>query len=310
MVNFHWNGCAVVAVFECSEPVGDRLQVAEIVRRDHLALDNGEEKPHLVEPGGVRGRVDHDRVRECASQALGGRLTAVGRAVVDDPEHALGAGVGFLAHDLGDEVQELFDAGARLGEAEHVGAVDLVGGQLGQDSAATVGVVDAHDPGPTRWQVGVAAGPRAPLGHIRPERPFGCFTRSVSELAPAGPFPVRAVYWAPSGNRARGASVCLEPQPHRRSTHGTVNRATGRTSPYPKDEPGCQDLLSGTFPVLMSPQRPHITIAAVGQTACRASCRPWAGASTQVTEASTTAHGTATELVSSGLNPLDRSPRS
>ncbi|MFJ2782169.1 MULTISPECIES: hypothetical protein [unclassified Kitasatospora] len=52
----------------------------------------------------------------------------------------LGAGVGFLAHDLRDEVHELADAGARLGATEHPGPVNVLGGETGQGAAAAVGV--------------------------------------------------------------------------------------------------------------------------------------------------------------------------
>jgi hypothetical protein len=43
----------VVAVFERSEPLPDLGQLGEVVGRDDLALDDGEEDLHLVQLGGV-----------------------------------------------------------------------------------------------------------------------------------------------------------------------------------------------------------------------------------------------------------------
>ena len=41
----------------------------------------------LVEPGGVHGGVDHDRVGVAGCEAVDGGLASVGGAVVNDPEH-------------------------------------------------------------------------------------------------------------------------------------------------------------------------------------------------------------------------------
>ncbi len=164
--------CGVVAVFECSESVPDLGQVGEVVGRDDLALDDGEVDLHLVQPGGVDGGVDKYRVRERRGESVCGLLPAVGGAVVHDPEHPLGARVGFGAHDLGDEVHERGDAGPGVGAAEYSGVVDVVGGEVGQGAAAAVGVVHAHGPGLAGCEGGVAAAAGLDGGlFVRAERP-------------------------------------------------------------------------------------------------------------------------------------------
>ena len=71
--------------------------------------------------------------------------------------HPVRGGVGFLGHDLGDQLAELGDAGAIGGAAEHLPAVHVVSGQIGERAAALVGVVDPHPAGLARGQGGVAA---------------------------------------------------------------------------------------------------------------------------------------------------------
>ena len=48
----------VVAVFEGGDPVGELVEVGEVVGGEDLALDDGEVDLDLVEPGGVDGQVD------------------------------------------------------------------------------------------------------------------------------------------------------------------------------------------------------------------------------------------------------------
>ena len=68
-----------------------------------LALDDGEVDLDLVQPGGVHRGVHHDRGGELLGEPVDRGLAAVGGAVVDDPEHPVGGGVGLLGHDLFDE---------------------------------------------------------------------------------------------------------------------------------------------------------------------------------------------------------------
>ena len=76
------------------------------------------------------------------SRACGGPA-AVRGAVVDDPEHPPCRSVRFSGHDLVDKGAERFDAGAGCAVADHLGAVHVVGGQVGQRAVAAVSF-DAH----------------------------------------------------------------------------------------------------------------------------------------------------------------------
>ena len=81
----------------------------------------------------------------------------MGGAVVDDPEHAPGGGVGCAGHDLVDEPVEGVDAGGGLAAAEYLGAVHIPGGQVGQGAAAGVFVFDTRRAVWRRWRAGVLA---------------------------------------------------------------------------------------------------------------------------------------------------------
>ena len=69
-------------------------------------------------------------------EPVDGRLAAVGGAVVHDPEHPGGRGVGVAGHDLFDQSHERLDASRGRAVAEHAGAAGVVGGQVGQRAAA------------------------------------------------------------------------------------------------------------------------------------------------------------------------------
>jgi hypothetical protein len=85
------------------------------------------------------GQLDHARVRERVGQARSGGPPAVRGVVVNDPVHPPRGGVGLAGHDLLDEFGERRDA-CRVGAMpDHVGAVDVVGGEVGQ------GAVSAKD---------------------------------------------------------------------------------------------------------------------------------------------------------------------
>lgn len=76
-------------------------------------------------------------------------------AVVDHPEHPVGAGVGLSGHDLLDQSPERLDAGGGFQPADHLGAVHVVGGQIGQCPPALVLMLDSHHPGLAQWQCGL-----------------------------------------------------------------------------------------------------------------------------------------------------------
>src|SRR3954447_20301203 len=63
-------GGVVVAILEGEQPVGKFVEVVEVLGFDDLALHDGEEDLHLVEPTGVH--------RRCTSSAVG-HASRIGR---------------------------------------------------------------------------------------------------------------------------------------------------------------------------------------------------------------------------------------
>ncbi len=65
-----WFGGAVVAVLECCQALLDSGQVGEVVGGAYFPVDDGEVDLDLVEPGGVHGGVDHDRIRVAVAEPV------------------------------------------------------------------------------------------------------------------------------------------------------------------------------------------------------------------------------------------------
>jgi len=126
----------LVAAFEREEALLDLIQAREVVGGERLALDEREVDLHLVQPRGVDGYVHKVEVRPSGRQSFDGLLAAMGAAVVDDPEHPAGRGVGLDAHDLLDEPPERLDAGASLVAAEHLRAMDIRWSEMLQRASA------------------------------------------------------------------------------------------------------------------------------------------------------------------------------
>ena len=131
-------------------------RLGEIVWCEEFALDHGEVDLDLVEPGRMDGGVDHDRVREGVGEPGCCGPAAVGGAVVDDPEHPPGAGVGLAAHHLGDQGGERLDTGSRGAVTDHPCLVDVVGREVGQGAVPAVLGFDQHRlPSRTGWAAGM-----------------------------------------------------------------------------------------------------------------------------------------------------------
>src|SRR6266545_3557555 len=80
------SGDLLVMVLEPEESVLDLRERGEVVRGEHLALNDGEVDLDLVEPAGVHGTVyGHDVGEGCLEAAHAGSA-AVRGAVVHDPE--------------------------------------------------------------------------------------------------------------------------------------------------------------------------------------------------------------------------------
>jgi hypothetical protein len=123
----------------------------------------------------VHRQVDEPQRGPLALEAVNRTLAPVAGAVVDDPEHPLGGGIGLDGHELFDETAERDDARGRLAPAHHPGPVHIVGGQVGERAAPVVLVLDAHEPGLPRRQGRVAAATGLDAG---------LFVRADHELVP------------------------------------------------------------------------------------------------------------------------------
>jgi len=82
----------------------------------------------LVEPTGMHGSVDEPQAREPVLETADGSLAAVGRAIVDDPEHTAGRAVGGPGHDLLDQAVKRGDAATGFAAAEDTGLMNIQSG--------------------------------------------------------------------------------------------------------------------------------------------------------------------------------------
>jgi hypothetical protein len=135
-------GDLLVVTAEAEQPLLEGGEFLEVVGLEDLALHDREVDLGLVEPGGVDRGVDHDEVGPGALEAVDRAPAAVGGAVVDDQEDALGLGVGFDRPELLDERVERLDAVLGRAAVEDAGAARVPGGQVAERSPALVLVLD------------------------------------------------------------------------------------------------------------------------------------------------------------------------
>src|SRR5215218_9596938 len=148
---------SLVTLLEGKKSFGQDIEVGEVVGSYDLALHHREVNLDLVEPGSVSRKVDEAQVGPFSLKALHRSLTPMRGAVVHDPEHAIGGGVGLLFHRLLDQPPEGFDAVLRLTTTEKLRPVNIPGGQVGQCSFALVVVFHSHGGIRSGWQGRVAA---------------------------------------------------------------------------------------------------------------------------------------------------------
>src|SRR5579859_6609355 len=122
-------GQVVVAVLEGGEPVGDLVEVEKVVGGDDFALDDEEDDLDLIQPRRVDRQVDEPQVGPGAFEAINRCLTAVRAAVVDQPEHPLGRGVGLDGYMLREQPPERLDPRVGLCASEQAGSVHVIAGQ-------------------------------------------------------------------------------------------------------------------------------------------------------------------------------------
>ena len=147
----------------------------EVVGRNDFTLDDGKVDPHLIEPRRVDGQVDQTEGGPAVFEPVEGGLSVVGGAIVDHPEHPAGRVV-LAGHHLANEPVEWLDAGGLLAAAEHLGAVHVPGGHVGQRAAAGLFVLHTHRPPRHYWgslwfRHGLGLSLAALRGHRVGERP-------------------------------------------------------------------------------------------------------------------------------------------
>src|SRR3972149_2717914 len=137
-------GNLLVVFLEPKESVFDLRQRREVVRGEHLALDDGEVDLDLVEPTGMNGAVHGNDVAEGSVQTTHAGAATMGRAVVHNPEDTASGFVRRLTHHLGHQFLEGDDAGGLVAAAEELHAVNVQSGEVRPRPTAFILVLDAH----------------------------------------------------------------------------------------------------------------------------------------------------------------------
>ena len=95
-----WGSRLLVVFLKGEKALLELGKRGEIIGSEYFPLDDGEINLDLIEPTGVNRGVHEDGIGSAGSDAFNRPLAAMSRAVVHDPEDAVGRLVGFLMHDL------------------------------------------------------------------------------------------------------------------------------------------------------------------------------------------------------------------
>src|SRR5258707_14115554 len=107
-----------------------------------------------MEQRGRYGRVTDDDSRMRRTRCVGRAWATMGRAIVENPEHAARRAIRLLLHDLVHKASESSLAGARFTAAEDLGAMDIPRGQVLERATTCVFVFNTGDlkgTGRQRW---------------------------------------------------------------------------------------------------------------------------------------------------------------
>ena len=126
------------------EALCDLRETRAVVRREHLAVHDGEINCHLIEPTGVNRRVHHQQIGVSLRQTTHGGFAPVRGAIIDEPENTLGAAVGLLFHDLRHQAAKGLKTSRGFTPSHDEPPADIPGGQVLQGSAALVFVLNPH----------------------------------------------------------------------------------------------------------------------------------------------------------------------
>ena len=106
------------------------------------------------------GKMNGNEIRPSSLEALDRLFSPVRRAVVDDPKDTLGRTIGFLPHDLGDQLVKRDNAGLGLAAAKQLGPSHVPSGQVHQGPRSVVFVFDTGGLAGAGRQARMATGTR------------------------------------------------------------------------------------------------------------------------------------------------------
>jgi len=137
-------GYRAVVVLKEQNSLLQLLERGEVVGCQSLSLQDGEVDFDLIKPAGVDGCLDNHEVGPLSLESALARLSAMGRAVVDDPEYPPSRAVRGLTHDLVDKAIERGNAGRGLTTAMDLGTPHIPGRQVGPSAQPFVFVLDTR----------------------------------------------------------------------------------------------------------------------------------------------------------------------
>ena len=137
-----WFGHPFEKLLEVSDAISDSLQIAKVVWRQGLSLQDGQVDFNLIEPAGVNRQRHRHGIGEFSAEPLGERGRAMRTALVHDPKDPSRRYVRFAVHDLSDEPIKGGDAIGVFDAPDDLGKVDVKCGEVRPSPAALVLVLD------------------------------------------------------------------------------------------------------------------------------------------------------------------------
>jgi hypothetical protein len=122
----------------------DFLQAGKIVWGQHLSLDDRKIDLYLIEPTGMNGRMNQDRLAVSLPKSSYRCLTAVGGAVVHDPENPTRRSIGLASHHLIDQSAERIDSGLVLASTQDSTVANVPSGKILQSASSLVFMFHSH----------------------------------------------------------------------------------------------------------------------------------------------------------------------
>src|SRR5208337_2789456 len=114
---------SVAQLFVQRQTQTDRVQSREIVRREHLPLDDRKVNLHLVQPTRMHGRVDQDDPFVAPTHPLHRRLTTMRRTIIHDIKQPLRIAVRLLLQNLIHQSAKRLDPRLRLATPQNYPAM-------------------------------------------------------------------------------------------------------------------------------------------------------------------------------------------